>query len=68
MVQYHCKALYGRQRRRSGVRADESHGGRLVQYEDAVRDTMKRRSFETYLDIARLCTCCPPFGIRRSRT
>lgn len=26
----------------------------LVQYEDAVRDTMKRRSFETYLDIARL--------------
>ena len=29
-------------------------GGFLVQYEDAVRDTMKRRSFETYLDIARL--------------
>ncbi len=26
----------------------------LVQYEDAVRDTMKRRSFETYLDIVRL--------------
>jgi hypothetical protein len=26
----------------------------LVQYEDAVRYTMKRRSFETYLDIARL--------------
>ena len=26
----------------------------LVQYEDAARDTMKRRSFETYLDIARL--------------
>lgn len=26
----------------------------LVQYEDAVRDTMKRRSFETYLVIARL--------------
>jgi hypothetical protein len=26
----------------------------LAQYEDAVRYTMKRRSFETYLDIARL--------------
>jgi hypothetical protein len=25
-----------------------------VQYEDAAEDTMKRRSFETYLDIARL--------------
>ncbi len=25
----------------------------LVQYEDVARDTMKRRSFETYLDIAR---------------
>ncbi len=25
-----------------------------MQYEDAVRDTTKRRSFETYLDIARL--------------
>jgi integrase len=33
----------------------------LAQYEDAVRDTMKRRSFETYLDIARL-HLMPAFG------
>ncbi len=33
----------------------------LAQYEDAVRDTMKRRSFETYLDIARL-HLLPAFG------
>jgi hypothetical protein len=33
----------------------------LAQYEDAVRDTMKRRSFETYLDIAWL-HLLPAFG------
>jgi integrase len=36
------------------VPANVTVGEFLVQYEDAVRDTMKRRSFETYLDIARL--------------
>jgi integrase len=38
----------------------------LAQYEDVVRDTMKRRSFETYLDIARL-HLLPAFGTRSSR-
>jgi len=33
----------------------------FAQYEDAVRHTMKRRSFETYLDIARL-HLLPAFG------
>jgi hypothetical protein len=44
-----------RQRRNIGVRALEPHVGRsLGAVQDAARDTMKRRSFETYLDIARL--------------
>jgi integrase len=35
--------------------------GFLVQYEDAIRDTVKRRSLETYQDIARL-HLIPAFG------
>jgi integrase len=38
----------------------------LVQYEDAVRDTMKRRSFETYKSIAKV-HLLPVFGTTRLR-
>ena len=50
---------------RPGLRAFEPSnitvGEFFAQYEDAVRHTMKRRSFETYLDIARL-HLLPAFG------
>jgi hypothetical protein len=41
--------------------------GFLVQYEDAIRDTVKRRSLETYQDIARL-HLIPPSVARNLRT
>jgi integrase len=38
----------------------------VAQYDDAVRDTMKRRSLETYRDITRL-HLLPAFGDKNSR-
>jgi integrase len=49
-----AKAIAAREEAPGFVPTNVTVGEFLVQYEDAVRDTMKRRSFETYLDIARL--------------
>ena len=49
-----AKAIAAREEAPAFVPTNVTVGEFLVQYEDAVRDTMKRRSFETYLDIARL--------------
>ena len=49
-----AKAIAAKEETTIFVPSNITVGEFLVQYEDAVRDTMKRRSFETYLDIARL--------------
>jgi integrase len=49
-----AKAIAAKEETTIFVPSNITVGEFLVQYEDAARDTMKRRSFETYLDIARL--------------
>ncbi len=55
------EARYWSEDGRRSMAVDITLGEFLAQYEDAVRDTMKRRRFETYLDIARL-HLLPPLG------